>query len=188
MNTKGCESPNVSIGRNYFVKCRVLWWSLIADRDRGVRHPIICLTWRFPTRSHKLKVLCDWCTDTRGRSERLTVPVLEQMGEVASHQKWLNHVVPAKALHDRLDRVGLEVLRGGAGQIKGQQGETWGRWNVLLSLYKLQKKLKQAKHVSYLFSEYVICRMILPCYLMTDSSFSVKVPLNFSSPLWTMVV
>lgn len=53
----------------------------------------------------------------------LTVPVLEQMGKVASHQKWVNHVVPAEALQDGLDWAWLKVLGGRAGQIKGQQGE-----------------------------------------------------------------
>ena len=50
------------------------------------------------------------------------------MGKVASHQKWVNHVVPAKALHDGLDWVGLKILGGRAGQIKRKQGESCGRF------------------------------------------------------------
>lgn len=45
------------------------------------------------------------------------------MGEVAGYQNWLNHVVPAEALHDGLHRVVLQVLGGGVRQIKRQQGE-----------------------------------------------------------------
>lgn len=68
-------------------------------------------------------MLRDCGISTKGRLQMLTVPVLKQMGKVASHQKWVNHVVPAKALHDGLDWVGLKVLGSRTGQIKGQQGE-----------------------------------------------------------------
>lgn len=64
-----------------------------------------------------------FATETWGKSDR-TVPILEQMWKVTSHEEWVNHVVPAKALHDSLDWVGLKVVGGRTGQIKGQKGET----------------------------------------------------------------
>lgn len=67
-------------------------------------------------------MLCDCGVTTRSTSER--VPVLEQMGKVAGHQKWVNHIIPAEVLHDGLDWVGLKVLGGGARQIKGKQGKS----------------------------------------------------------------
>lgn len=45
------------------------------------------------------------------------------MGKVASHEQRVDHVVPAEALHDGPHWAGLEVLGGGAGQVRGQQGE-----------------------------------------------------------------
>lgn len=134
----------------------------LADRDRRVHHPVICLTWCFFHEERWVKGAVWLMYSHMGRiwSARLSVPVLEQMGKVASHQKCVDHVVPAKALHDRLDWVGLKVLRGWAGQIEGQQGETWGRWN---------KKKKGSLCLIYLFldsilfyiSESVINRIIL---------------------------
>lgn len=47
------------------------------------------------------------------------------MGKVARHQERVDHIVPAEELHDGLNRVGLQVLRGRTGQVKGEQGETW---------------------------------------------------------------
>lgn len=58
-----------------------------------------------------------------GRTQRLSIPILEQMWEVSGHKDWVDHVVPAEALHDRLDWVGLKVMGGRGGLIKGQQCE-----------------------------------------------------------------
>ena len=51
---------------------------------------------------------------------------MQQVREVTSHQEGVKHVIPAKAVHDGLDRVGLEVLGGGARQVKGEESESWG--------------------------------------------------------------
>lgn len=32
-----------------------------------------------------------------------SLPVLKQMGKIASHQEWVNHVIPPKVLHDGLN-------------------------------------------------------------------------------------
>lgn len=50
-------------------------------------------------------------------------PVFQQI-QITSDQERMNHIVPAETFHDGLDRAGLEVMGGGAGQIKRQQSET----------------------------------------------------------------
>lgn len=57
-----------------------------------------------------------WTTDD---NQSVIKPVFQQI-KITSDQEWMNHIVPAETLHDRLDWAGLKVMGGGTGHIKCQ--------------------------------------------------------------------
>lgn len=106
------------------------------------------------------------------------------MRKVASHQKWMYHVIPAKALHNRLDWAGLKILGGRARQIKSEQGESWEekiRWILceLLEYMGNNKCMNEVQCTKLVSSSYPLphLQLVIPlpnCYSNSLSSCNIN--------------